>query len=180
MQDIMLDLETMGNTSRAAIVQVAACQFDRLTGKVGKVFKENVALASSIEARLEVTASTIYWWLGQNYDARQSILANPRELLGDVLDRFSGFVRETGAKFLWCHSGFDYPILKAAFELTDKKFPFLYYNIRDLRTICDIAGVTKKDIPFSGTMHDALDDCRHQAKLVALCLALPKTEEAAS
>ncbi len=60
----MLDLETMGNTSNAAIISIAAVYFDE-TG-VGRSFYHKVSLGSSCAIGLEMDADTVLWWLKQS------------------------------------------------------------------------------------------------------------------
>ena len=38
MNDLMIDIETMGNTHNAAMIQLAAVFFDRDTGELGDKF----------------------------------------------------------------------------------------------------------------------------------------------
>ncbi len=41
MRDCMIDFETLGTGPDAAIIQVGACYFDRVTGEIGATFKRN-------------------------------------------------------------------------------------------------------------------------------------------
>jgi len=48
----------------------------------------------------------------------------------------------------------------------------MHYNDRDVRTIVDLGRALlgfdpKKDMPFTGERHNALDDAIHQAKYVS-------------
>ena len=64
MEDLMLDIETMGNRSTSAIIQIGACYFDRVTGEIGETFLENILLKSSVEDwGLTVDSLTIQWWM---------------------------------------------------------------------------------------------------------------------
>lgn len=47
MKNIMLDLETMGNGSKAAIVSIGAVFFNPLTGETGSEFYQVVSINSS-------------------------------------------------------------------------------------------------------------------------------------
>jgi exodeoxyribonuclease VIII len=62
MNNIMLDLETMGIQSDAAIVAIGAVRFDLETGKVGESWYSPVDLDSSLHLGLTVTESTVQWW----------------------------------------------------------------------------------------------------------------------
>lgn len=68
--DIMLDLETLGTKSDAAIIQIGACYFDRETGEIGEKFRVNVEPDLS---RFTVEWGTVKWWMLQSEEARQSV-----------------------------------------------------------------------------------------------------------
>jgi len=50
MLDVMLDLETMGNGSSAAIIAIGAVEFDMVEGTLGNEFYSVVDLDSSVQA----------------------------------------------------------------------------------------------------------------------------------
>ncbi|OQX34094.1 MAG: ATPase, partial [Oceanospirillales bacterium LUC14_002_19_P2] len=52
MKHAMIDLETMGNGSQAAIVAIGACFFDPVKGTVGNTFYQPVSLESAVSAGL--------------------------------------------------------------------------------------------------------------------------------
>jgi len=70
MRDVMLDLETMGNGPRAAIVAIGAVEFDPETGTVGERFYQAVDLATAVSMGGEMDASTVLWWMQQGDEAR--------------------------------------------------------------------------------------------------------------
>lgn len=167
MKHIMLDLETMGNGSRAAIIQIGAVEFS--TTSLGREFKVNVDLTSSLRAGLEVDGSTIYWWMQQSEAARASVYA-PGMSLKDALVRFAEFVRnEVKAEFVWGNGAtFDNVILRNAYRAIDEPCPWHFRGDRDMRTLISIAkskGITGPTVD-KGTEHDALDDARRQAQIV--------------
>lgn len=49
MKNLMIDLETMGNSSNAAIVSIGACFFEPSTGEIGEKFSRIIYLESSQE-----------------------------------------------------------------------------------------------------------------------------------
>jgi len=85
--DVMLDLETMGKKSNAAIVSIGAVEFDIETGKTGREFYKVVDLQSCLDLGLKVEASTIYWWLMQSEAARKRICEKGDDLT-NVLKHF--------------------------------------------------------------------------------------------
>ena len=62
MQDIMLDIETLGTNSNAAIIQIAICEFDRKTGEVthGKIPPYSVVVPGSLPDKNNPAAPSLY------------------------------------------------------------------------------------------------------------------------
>lgn len=168
MKDVMLDLETFGNSKTSVIVQIGACYFDRYTGEIGDTFKINIDAESSLREGFDVWGSTIYWWLDQSEDARKSILAEPRVDVLEAVNQLNDFIK--GVKQIWSHATFDFVILKGHFEKLNIKPNFHYRAARDLRTLTDLAGIKDwKKYERVGTHHDALDDCKFQVKYAVDC-----------
>lgn len=173
--DVMLDIETFGNTSTAAIVQVAAVLFDRNTGKEIDSFKAEVDPVSSVDAGMTMDAQTVMWWLQQSKPAQKSITKQPRGSIREVLTNFNTFIsrHEPNPRnvIVWCHATFDFPIMENAYKLLNINSPWHYRSARDLRTLVDLGGVdVYNDYANNGTAHDALDDCRFQVKYTYDCL----------
>ena len=62
-------------------------------------------------------------------------------------------------------SGFDIVIAESAFRDLGMKYPWNFWNVRDCRTIYDIAGVSLKDGGHV-TSHKAVEDAERQAIVV--------------
>jgi hypothetical protein len=169
MKNIMLDLETMGVGSDAAIVSIGAVVFDPENDLLGETFYINVDLSSCLENGLSVTGATINWWLKQSDSAREALFENPVSLK-DALTLFSEYVHKFEKPRVWGNgSGFDNEILKNAYKAAKLECPWEYYNDRDLRTLVDIGRsiVGKQSYEAIGTKHNALDDAINQAKLAS-------------
>ncbi len=160
MDDIMIDLETFGARSDALIVQIGACFFDRTTGEIGKTFFANVDPSFRSRA-FSVDYATIKWWLSQSEQARASLMMETKELKS-VLESLYEFLDKRDAN-IWCHATFDMPILLHAFEVVGMKFPIHYRNMRDIRTLMDLAD-HHSDTKRTGVHHNALDDAKFQAQ----------------
>lgn len=161
---LMLDLETMGDTSDAAIVSIAAVEFDINTGETGREFFKKVDLQSSIDAGGVVSAKTIQWWLMQNEAAKIEILKE-----GTVLPSVCVMLRrEFGDNYeVFSKPGsFDIPILKHAFRSVGVPYPFNHRLERCVRTYISLRPDIANSIEFTGTPHHALHDCHHQIKQV--------------
>ncbi|PWF74885.1 ATPase [Vibrio sp. T9] len=172
----MLDLETMGNTSNAAIVSIGAVVFSPVTGALGADFEVVVNLNSSAYYS-DIDASTVTWWLTQSEEARSIFLRDtPKSSLKDALLELNQWFADLGdAKDIqvWGNgSGFDNVILMNAFKATRIKPNFTHWNDRDVRTIVEmgrsILGIDPKTTFIrQGVHHSALDDAKFQAKYVS-------------
>ena len=161
--DIMLDLETMGNKSNCPIVSIGAVEFNLETGDTGRKFYDVIDLQSCLDWGLMPQASTIYWWLQQNEKARNRICANGGEL-SIVLKRFEHWLNDCIVDVRIWGNGvrFDLGILEDAYVACKMKIPWNFRKEMDVRTLVNFAPEIKNNTPFSGIMHDPIDDCMHQ------------------
>jgi len=170
---IMIDLETMGNGSAAAIVSIGAVAFD-LEGEPPAVESGlliNVDLASSMAKGLRADASTIMWWLRQSQEARDALLSPPPVQIWDALSNLSSFIRAQGpSPRIWAHATFDLPILSSAYRAVGLRQPWQYTHSRDVRTIYELA-YGSEQVPGIPTdqKHNALYDAWRQAIGVQTC-----------
>ena len=95
MQNLMIDLETMGTNPQAAIVAIGAVEFSLTSGELGREFYKVVDLASSMEAGGIVDPGTVLWWLRQSDEARAMFQA-PAHRIHEVLESLSLFMAEFG------------------------------------------------------------------------------------
>jgi hypothetical protein len=168
MKDIMLDLETMGTSHDAAIIQIGACYFDRNTGEIGEEFLVNVDLKNEMERGFLVDASTIGFWMIQSDEARYSVMDadNVAQSLTALQD-FNDFAK--GVKHVWSHATFDFVILMNHLKKL-KITPSIHYRgARDIRTLVDLAKIDLKQFKRAGIHHNALDDCKFQIQYVVEC-----------
>lgn len=161
MNNVMIDIETLGNGENKCVIQVGACYFDRDTGEIGATFKKNIDAGSAIKAGLEMDAATVYWWLAQSDEARASILADPKEDITAVFHALNLFLEP--AKQIWSHATFDFVTLMETYRKLGIKPLFGFRTARDIRTLMDIVHITV-DRKRDGVHHDALADALHQVK----------------
>lgn len=167
MKHIMIDLETLGNHSDAAIIQIGAVVFD--LEQLGESFKATIDIEDAMRHG-KVTASTLKWWMQQSEDARQSVMSGT-EKLSDALERLNEFVKKIGGKKqFWSHATFDFPILSNAFKATGKQNAIQFRECRDLRTLESFYGDRIGWYAREGIHHDALADCIFQAMNTQLML----------
>ncbi|MGY3851488.1 3'-5' exonuclease [Aeromonas aquatilis] len=178
MNNVMLDLETMGKGPRAAIVTIGAVFFDPMTGELGAEFEAHIDLNDS--ARFgEMDPDTMLWWLGKSDDARAALKPSGKhQPLNDALWGLyewmvNGSEGNDGNLNVWGNgTSFDNVILRNACQQTRVPPAWRYWNDRDVRTVVDMGRDLlgfdpKKDMPFEGVAHRALDDAKHQARYVS-------------
>lgn len=168
---IMLDLETMGNDSDAAIVAIGAVAFEEDVG-LQSAFYTAVKLESSVYHGLAISPSTVLWWLEQSKEARQALTSPEAMDLRDALGAFSRFVSENGGDKaqVWGNgAAFDNVIIRNAYKAVKLDVPWPFWNDRCYRTLRALN--TSVKVPDRGGVHhNALDDAKYQAECAMLYL----------
>ena len=160
----MIDMETMGTEPGAALLSLAAVAFDPQSNGIEDQFCRNIELQSCLDAGLQVSAKTVYWWLGRSEMARSALLQNRVSLI-HALDSFNLWLCRVGPSRIWSHGAtFDVILLDAAYRTLRMIPPYDFRNARDTRTLFDLAGL--EYIKSEETAHLALDDAVRQAEFV--------------
>lgn len=185
MRHVMIDLETLGTGKEAAILQLAAVDFDPLRGRLGGELNIHIALGSNLALGRTVDPGAFVWWLEQDEDARQALARGqqnatdlPTALLSlDEFCQHSSGRRVLGSRpqeveGVWSHGAvFDIPIVETAFATCGMAPPWSYRVARDTRTLFDVAeqasGQKVGDkVSANPLKHCALSDARWQAEAV--------------
>ena len=178
MNNVMLDLETMGTGPSAAIIAIGAIEFDPESTTLGRTFYQNVNLVSSVAHGGVMDADTVMWWLQQSEAARYALTNkhNTAISIGSALIEFGQWLNHfssncIGADYkvvdtkLWGNgSDFDNVVLRSAYERTGLIVPWNFRNNRCYRTLKNLFPDKKLLPPQEGTQHNALDDARWQAQ----------------
>ena len=154
--NIMLDLETMGNGSNSAIIAIGAVKFGN---NIIDRFYRVVNLQSSIEAGLEMDASTVLWWMQQSEEAREQF-KKPGLPLVSALEDFTKWLGE-GAIVWGNGAAFDNTILANAYRKAGLERPWPFWGDMCYRTIKSMHPEIK--MVRRGTHHNAVDDAESQA-----------------
>lgn len=157
---IMLDLETMGNGSNAAIIAIGAVKFN-LHG-IYDTFYDMVTLESSMAEGLVVDPGTVVWWMNQSEDAR-SIFQS--ELLNDLRKTLADFATWIGHPDteIWGNGAdFDNVVLANAYKTCGIPLPWNFRYNRCYRTLKNLYDVFEMD-ETGCTKHCAIDDAKSQA-----------------
>lgn len=171
--DVMLDLETMGNGSRAAILAIGAVYFGASAATIAPADREfyiKVDLQSCLDAGLEMDASTVLWWLQQSDEARRVIACEEGVTLGEAIDRFSKFLGARDARVWGNGAVFDNAIMANAARALRLPWTWAFWNDRCYRTLRAL----RPDISageFLGVKHNALADAKFQAAHAEAILA---------
>lgn len=171
MKHLMIDLETMGTDADAVICSIGACFFDPTTGEVGDQYYTRIEWEDGVQTGRSTTINTQGFWAKQGKEVAKEIFDHEnRATLEDTLDHFKGWVLDRSkSAIVWGNGAtFDISMLENAYGGGDFS-PWKFWNIRDVRTICELADhkINKKSFPFVGAPHHALDDSLHQVKYVS-------------
>ena len=167
---IMIDLETMGTFMNAPVVTIGACFFDPLNGEIGATFYHKIDLADALKHGT-LDPETLRWWLKQD-PAAQKELTSGDSKLADALRDLAAFYNTGNDAKVWGNGPtFDVSILDYAYwKCLGQKAPWPFWNVRDVRTVVQLAeGLVKKPAAFTkgGVAHNALDDCIFQVGYVS-------------
>ncbi len=171
--DVMIDIETMGSTSRAVIASIGAVVFDPHLADVpagvdrSRVFYTNIELTN--QRGREFNGDTVRWWLEQSEAARIAF-KNPMPIpLTAAMQHYSDFLRFHRPIHGWSLGAtFDHVILQDAFDQLGWKNPINHREQLCMRTITRLSTVERPTL--AGTAHNALDDALLQAHWLQLCL----------
>ena len=158
---VMLDLETMGTNSNAAIIAIGAVSFDE--NNVGSKFYTEVNLQSAIDCGGVVDGSTVIWWLKQSDEARKAFENNDGapHILGAMED-FRRWYKEVNGCEVWGNGAtMDNVILGNAYKRENLPIPWNYKNDKCYRTVKGMYKHIK--LERVGTYHNAVDDAESQA-----------------
>lgn len=175
MTDVMIDIESLSTSPNATILTIGALKFnrkDRLKPlEQYDKFYIRVNIKSCEDIGCHIDPKTIDWWNEQKSTVRYEAIENPdRVSIKDALYSLSNWIGNS--KIIWANSpSFDCVILEYAYKQCRMEVPWKWWLTRDVRTILDLAGIRKNDLPNEGE-HHALHDCYQQ--LIGVKRALKK------
>lgn len=138
-RNIMLDIETLGNTAGSVILTVGAVVFDN-TGASDRFYRR-ISLKDSLSFGFTVDADTLEWWMSQNETVRNEAFAigtdKEADSVGGALDRIHSFFMTSRRKVvLWGNgASFDPVLLEAYYQKFNLSQLFDYRNVRCYRTV---------------------------------------------
>jgi hypothetical protein len=169
--DLSIDIETLGVSANAVIIQIGVVEFNTDTVSIGDSFVLYPGLREQYEDRRVVDVDTIKWWTKTDPALFGNILNSKTSSRSEVRTRMIDVM--TPARSYWFkHPMFDMSILNSAYDLGPRLRvldPRSYRKIKDISTLAPALGVPEPE--FVGSVHDALSDALHQAKWVIECFS---------
>lgn len=158
---ISLDIETLGTRVGSVILSVAFVRFEDHASTT-----LNLNIHEQLDLGLQNDPATHKWWATQSPDAWARATANPYPIL-TALNHFSSWITAAvaGRPFrLWCHgASFDAPLLQEVYRVAGLPIPWHYRDVRDTRTLYDLAAVDLRDFATDDA-HVALSDAMAQTR----------------
>ena len=159
MRHAMIDLETLSLRPSAYILTIAARLFDPTTGEGGESLVVHVA---SDQPGRHIDPETVRWWMTQEAAARSEAWSNDAAYINYALLSLYDFLKDV--RRVWCKGpSFDAVILEHAYRAQHLQCPWLFHQVRDVRTVVDLAGVK---VERTNTAHVALADVDYQIEQV--------------
>lgn len=171
MDDVMVDLETLGTQAGCVVLSIGAVRFS--AEGLGEEFYTVVSRQDSEACGLNTDPGTLKWWKDQSEAARTVLYkasSDDAPTLKEALQAFSRYVG-TGARIWGNGAGFDNPILAALYKTTKTRMPYKFWDERCYRTLKAMYPEVGEGVR-GGVYHNALDDARHQAQHAVRCLKL--------
>lgn len=164
MQDMMIDLETLGTRPDAAILSIGACMFDRKRGVLGRTFYVRCAPDLS---EYSVDYNTFKFWMEQSEPARAALFycAVPLYKAAREFIAFWAVAASEKTRVWALPAAFDIPIMENMLRKELKMSPPWHYSApRCCRTLFDVFNIKKEDRIKPEVEHDALSDAKAQAE----------------
>lgn len=166
-EHVMIDLETLDTTSRAAIISIGAVRFNA-DDFSPETFYRVIKVQSNIDAKRTISGSTLAWWMDQGSEAK-NVFKDPAAVSLDQalydLRAFIGPHLVAKNTKVWGNGAiFDLGILNDAYTQMRESPPWEYWNIKCFRMIKDSTIGRSVLKPANAVAHNALSDALHQAE----------------
>lgn len=172
--NLMIDIETtsadIDSNVCPGILSIAAQTFSRNgTSDSPYTFYRESSLQAIKAAGLHISESTMDWWKKRSIEMPSGDLSQ-----NDLITEFLAYTTRIRShiRFVWANGPqFDIAILRRHFKRMEYRWPFEYYEERDVRTVVsEFMLKTGKRLPASPDKHNALADVIHQIKAVVVSI----------
>lgn len=162
--DVMLDIETMGFRPECVVLTIGAIKFDPYNPGMEPHtgFYQRLDVDEQMALGRTVDESTMQWWSQQSESVREEAFADDDRV---GLQEFARSLNKymVGVDNIWAQGPtFDFVIIENLFRMLDVPVNWQFWQIRDSRTLFQVAGDPRK--ADRAEAHNALADCYYQAK----------------
>ncbi|PJA24942.1 MAG: 3'-5' exoribonuclease [Alphaproteobacteria bacterium CG_4_10_14_0_2_um_filter_63_37] len=167
--EVMIDLETMGTGSNAAIVAIGGVAFSFGRRTITSEFYQRISLQESVVCGFDMDADTVLWWMRQSDEVRKEVFeeggVHPNVALLNFISWCGNFGPRDDLKVWGNGSDFDNLILSNAYARQLLTAPWSFRGNRCFRTIKNLFPVPDDIKPTrQGVAHHALHDALHQTE----------------
>ena len=163
---IMIDLEALSTLPNAMILSIGAVKFNPFDNNENDCPDGSVLLPSfysridleSMGSEFDISEPTMEWWAKQEEHIKDEAFNSKKRLrLKEVLTGLYRFCNDSN--HYWANgSTFDYPILEHACRASGKGFRWMYWQVKDSRTVMKLSHAEQPE----EWKHHALYDCFNQ------------------
>ena len=163
---VMLDLETLGTRPDTVILTLGAVKFDPFDSdqEPGPGIYMRMDIEEQLALGRTVDDSTIEWWAKQDPRVQaEAFDEGDRTSVNQLHRELNKFL--VGVGDIWTQGPvFDIAILEDLYRSQNWGFPWLFWQIRDSRTLFSVHGDPRQR--GRDQAHNALMDCVYQAEAV--------------
>ena len=166
MNDIMIDIETLGTGFNSVILSVGVVEFNPMNGETGNEYHWIIDPQSCIDIGMEMNYQTIEWWMKQSDEARAIFSSVNKITIQNAISNLSKII---GYKTrVWANSpSFDLTILKNACDKLKIEIPWKFWNEMDCRTLATMQPDIRWKEEYKNPTHNALEDYKLQIAYVS-------------
>lgn len=162
---LMIDIETLGKRPGAVVLSVVLVRFN-----------DEACVQVNLQPHpdFETDPDTVAWWHKQDPAAWQAATqgAVPIRAGLEYIAQWLAWAVPDGDLLLWAHGAtFDPPILGEAYRRLGLPCPWQYWQVRDTRTLYDLAGIDVRNYAVPPP-HVALNDAIAQTRAANAALAV--------
>jgi len=163
-EHVFVDLECLGNGTRAPVVSIAAVKFEPQHNYIGTSLHINTIPPDCAQYSYD----TVMWWLRQPEAARDALNALPPIDLRSALIDLTAFVNPS--KYIWARgTDYDLRILREWYQFYNETQPAAlssFLGWRDSRCITDLLPDVYRAMKDHYTGHIATHDCFREIRTI--------------
>ena len=160
--NIMLDIETLGRRSDAAITQIGVAVFDIMSGRVIQCAELKIKESEWAANHRTFSGETVQWWMFQEEHAKLNLCGGrltQKEALNSLSDIINQYQHENFR--IWTKGSLDLNCLQSLYDDLELETPWKFWQPRDMRTLGDFVPMIKVNPTHP---HSALEDAKSQVK----------------